>query len=210
MPSTRTLLAALAAVVPLVAGHAAMWGPGVFIKDGGPESAYPLNSQSESWFFRGLKPVRSVLGRLGPDVAQSSAKGTVELKAGKSVTVKLGCEGGAADRSTSCPENLGSLHIGSDGKKTGCAIAISYKREQWLCDPPYALAAFEQIKPEDMKVISVLADCVTDKSDHTFALPSNLPAGEATCVGVRHFATDSSGALGCGSLRRRQAPVRCT
>ena len=62
------------------------------------------------------------------DAGQSSAKGTVELKAGKSVTVKLGCEGGAADRSTSCPENLGSLHIGSDGKKTGCAIAISYKR----------------------------------------------------------------------------------
>ena len=60
---------------------------------------------------------------------QSSAQGdAIQLKAGGKVTLKIGCEGGAATRSTSCPENLGSLHIGSDGKKTGCAIAISYKR----------------------------------------------------------------------------------
>jgi len=33
-----------------------------------------------------------------------------------------------------------------------------------------------------MKVISVLADCVTPNSAHTFALPANLPAGKATCA----------------------------
>ena len=91
-----------------------------------------------------------------------------------------------ADKSKFCPGDPGSLHS-ANGKRSGCALAISYK-------------PFDQINgPDDMKVFSVLADCphvrrelrtrgLTGQVDsaHVFEIPANLPATPkgkpATCV----------------------------
>ena len=91
-----------------------------------------------------------------------------------------------------------------DGLRDRAILQACAYRGFRVADP----AAFEQIKPEDMKVVSVLADCVTQASDHTFALPANLPAGKATCACVQPLARVADKAAGRGSLRPARARAR--
>lgn len=158
-------LLVLTALVASVAGHGGFFGPGHF--GGGSEErlAYPLDSTSggpDKTFFRGLSPKNAQ----GPPT---------QLKAGGKATLTIGCDQFPfqQDKSKFCPGDLGSLHS-ANGKRSGCALAISYK-------------PFDQINgPDDMKVFSVLADCPHVDSAHVFEIPANLPATPkgkpATCL----------------------------
>ena len=197
-------LLVLTALVASVAGHGGFFGPGHF--GGGSEErlAYPLDSTSggpDKTFFRGLSPVRCASrGRTDPSrrrtpkarrrssrpaARRRSPSAAISSRSSR-VRRSLTALADLADKSKFCPGDLGSLHS-ANGKRSGCALAISYK-------------PFDQINgPDDMKVFSVLADCphvrrelrtrgLTGQVDsaHVFEIPANLPATPkgkpATCV----------------------------
>ena len=137
------------------------------------ELSWPLTGAryGSHWLFRGLN--------------DSTAQGSIALVAGRTIDLEIGCSrANVEDKHEACADDPGSLHsIG--GARTGCRLAISYKRARTWRVFTYA-AAFADIGPADLVVFSVLHDCVHEASKHTFAVPSNLPAtpeGQpATCA----------------------------
>lgn len=159
-----TLLVIAASVLPsAVRGHAAIFGQGTFGHNSNlnAELANPLDASSggqNQWFFRNQRP--------------ESAGGSFDLQPGGSQSFTVACSKNNANDGSDNPcnsPNDGALHRQSDGSGSGCALSISYK-------------PFDQIQPNDMKVFSVLHDCVKTSKTHTFQIPNNLPAGEATCA----------------------------
>lgn len=151
-----TIFATLAFISPLVSAHGAIYGDYAFGSANGGISSNPLTKSLSlhDWFFRGLTP--------------ASAKGKIDLTPGGKVTLNVACSQDNADQGRMCGD-FGAMHLKSNGQGSGCALLISYKN-------------FNSIKPEDMSVFSVSHDCTKADSHRTFDVPSNLPAGEATCA----------------------------
>jgi hypothetical protein len=88
---------------------------------------------------------------------------------GEALELTIACSRTAStDKSgEACHDDPYSLHTRPDGTTSGCALAISY-------------LDFASIQPADLMVISALHDCPHTDRKHTFQIPDNLPAGNAT------------------------------